>query len=144
MKHVTFQSHQYILSRERGSVMELVDCKTGRLVLVCYPLEPGISPPSLPVLQEPQPDVKAVLFPFRPPEFLTQLRQRREEYLKAARAGKVRSRKVEKSPAKPGERKPRGSRAAKAGSKAQTQMAAAVSNLPPEVQAMLRAQGVIK
>lgn len=125
MKHTTFQSRRYILSRDRPEGLELVDEETGELV-VLKPEQRSELGPITEVYLDVIPGL--IHFPARPPSFLTDLRQRREQYLREARLKKRRGPKVHKGPAEPGVRVARAAKLSPA-------IVAAIAHLPPEVQA---------
>lgn len=124
--HCTFQSRRFILSREGHGKLELVDLES--LELLVLPAErkgelSEIKQISLDVLP------KLEHFPARPVSFLTELRLRREEYLRNYKLQK-RNKKVDKSS---GTKAPRTVRPGKVSKK----LDESLNKLSPELQALV-------
>ena len=129
MKHTTYQSRPFILSRDRAEGLELVSLDT-RELLKLKPEQRSELGPVVDVYLDCVPNL--IHFPARPPSFLGELRARREAYLKEARLRKRRGPKVEKSSLASEPRRARAKKVSPA-------LAAAMAHLPPELQqALLR------
>lgn len=130
MTHVKYQNTDYILSRERLGKLELVDPLTGDLVILDESQKGLLSEPRQ-VYLDTIPNLEH--FPTRPASFLTELRTRRETFLKEYRLRERRGPKVEKSPTVKIKRASKSKKVSK-------NLSDALQNLPPELQELFRSQ----
>lgn len=130
MTHLTYKSTQYLLSRERDGKIELVNPLTGDLLVVDESERTSFEHIT-PVYLDTIPNLQH--FPSRPASFLTELRIRRESFLREYRLKKQKAPKLEKSPKKVGEKRPRTKKLTR-------NLTEAIEKLPPELQALIKAQ----